>query len=435
MSDSEQLQTTEAGPVPATRASEAIGRHEKALLQGDLSDLTAAERRDFYAEVVESMGLNPMTKPLEYIYLNGELTLYANKTCANQLRDLHGVSVTDLDIYKDGDLHTVYAYVQDETGRTDVDAGIVDVSRKSGEALANARMKAITKAKRRATLSICGLGFLDSTEVEDIPDGATQAANIDHETGEIQEHKPDWWYGKIIGRLKEKVREGVDPDRIIASYDEMPESHPVEEWPDAPKRELDQWMNKQRDPDEGPKPHEYDHGRTDPRAHMYNDGGGDDSGKAQNAPSQASAPPERQDPSQGSPSGQEQEHRFDGPQEAIEALCPEALDWGGQHIDEDSRISEAQLNRLLAIADDEGWKDSWLDRLVKDELGYESKTQIPWGDPYDEIVAAVQDGEMRYFMSRDPDTPDMFEGDESGEEEGEQTFQDPDDDPDDELPF
>jgi hypothetical protein len=34
---------------------------------------------------------------------------------------------------------------------------------------ANTILKAITKAKRRVTLSICGLGWLDETEVEDIP--------------------------------------------------------------------------------------------------------------------------------------------------------------------------------------------------------------------------------------------------------------------------
>jgi hypothetical protein len=41
-----------------------------------------------------------------------------------------------------------------------------------GEIRANLILKAITKAKRRATLSICGLGFLDETEVEDIPAAA-----------------------------------------------------------------------------------------------------------------------------------------------------------------------------------------------------------------------------------------------------------------------
>jgi len=38
-----------------------------------------------------------------------------------------------------------------------------------GESLANALMKAETKAKRRVTLSICGLGMLDETEIGSIP--------------------------------------------------------------------------------------------------------------------------------------------------------------------------------------------------------------------------------------------------------------------------
>jgi hypothetical protein len=51
----------------------------------------------------------------------------------------------------------------------DAAKGAVSVQGLKGEALANALMKAETKAKRRATLSICGLGFLDETEIEDIP--------------------------------------------------------------------------------------------------------------------------------------------------------------------------------------------------------------------------------------------------------------------------
>jgi hypothetical protein len=38
-----------------------------------------------------------------------------------------------------------------------------------GETAANQTMKAVTKAKRRVTLSLSGLGFLDETEVADIP--------------------------------------------------------------------------------------------------------------------------------------------------------------------------------------------------------------------------------------------------------------------------
>ena len=46
-------------------------------------------------------------------------------------------------------------------------------------------MKAETKGKRRVTLSICGLGMLDETEVGSIPDA--QPAKIDYETGEVLE--------------------------------------------------------------------------------------------------------------------------------------------------------------------------------------------------------------------------------------------------------
>jgi hypothetical protein len=49
-------------------------------------------------------------------------------------------------------------------------------------------MKAITKAKRRVTLSICGLGWLDETEIESIP--SAMPARVDIDTGEIMVVNP-----------------------------------------------------------------------------------------------------------------------------------------------------------------------------------------------------------------------------------------------------
>ena len=46
--------------------------------------------------------------------------------------------------------------------------GAVNVAGLKADALANAYMKAITKAKRRATLSISGLGWIDESEIETI---------------------------------------------------------------------------------------------------------------------------------------------------------------------------------------------------------------------------------------------------------------------------
>ncbi|MEK9723282.1 MAG: hypothetical protein VW405_07335 [Rhodospirillaceae bacterium] len=68
------------------------------------------------------------------------------------------------------DVFVVTAIAADKTGRTDAATGAVAIGNLTGESLANALMKAETKAKRRVTLSLCGLGMLDESEVETIPD-------------------------------------------------------------------------------------------------------------------------------------------------------------------------------------------------------------------------------------------------------------------------
>lgn len=145
---------------------------ESVLLKGDIAKLTPEERVAYYKGVCESVGLNPLTRPLEYITLNGKLTLYARRDAADQLRKIHGVSVEILSQRLDGGLLTVHVRAKDKTGRTDEDLGVVNIGSLRGEAAANAMLKAVTKAKRRVTLSIAGLGFLDETEVEDIPSAA-----------------------------------------------------------------------------------------------------------------------------------------------------------------------------------------------------------------------------------------------------------------------
>lgn len=145
---------------------------ESVLLNGDLRDLSPEMRLEYYKSVCESVGLNPLTKPFEYIVLNGKLTLYARKDATDQLRSLHGISVTDMTESEREGVFTVTVKVQNRDGRTDMAKGAVNIANLKGEALANALMKAETKAKRRATLSICGLGLLDETEIETIPAAA-----------------------------------------------------------------------------------------------------------------------------------------------------------------------------------------------------------------------------------------------------------------------
>lgn len=152
------------------------GMIEQVLIKGDLTSLTAEQRSNYYMKVCDSVGLNMLTKPFEYILLNGKLTLYALRSCTDQLRSIYKVSVEELAETEREGVFIVTAKVRNGEGRTDIAKGAVNISGLKGEPLANALMKAETKAKRRATLSICGLGMLDETEIETIP-GASIAPN------------------------------------------------------------------------------------------------------------------------------------------------------------------------------------------------------------------------------------------------------------------
>lgn len=144
------------------------GELERVLVGGDLSKLTADERIQYYRMVCESVGLNPLTRPLEYITLNGKLTLYARKDATDQLRANNQVSITIAAREVVEGCYVVTARAQLPSGRTDESIGAVPIDSLKGEARSNALMKCETKAKRRVTLSICGMGLLDETEVDSI---------------------------------------------------------------------------------------------------------------------------------------------------------------------------------------------------------------------------------------------------------------------------
>ena len=156
---------------------------EKVIAQGDLKDLTPKQRVEYYRSVCDSLGLNWSTKPFEYITLNGKLTLYARKDATEQLRRTQHVSIIRLERERLDGIYVVTATAQTVGGRQDSSIGAVSIEGLKGDALANAMMKAETKAKRRVTLSICGLGWTDESEIETIPNGKPAMVNLN--TGEI----------------------------------------------------------------------------------------------------------------------------------------------------------------------------------------------------------------------------------------------------------
>lgn len=161
---------------------------ERAIVEGDLSALTPPQRVAYYKAVCESVGLNPLTKPFRYIRLNGALVLYATRDATDQIRSLRNVSLDLLDARIEDGIYVQKARATMPNGRTDASTGAVTIEGLKGEARANAIMKAETKAKRRVTLSICGLGMVDESELDAIP--TAQRVAHDPETGEIRGELP-----------------------------------------------------------------------------------------------------------------------------------------------------------------------------------------------------------------------------------------------------
>jgi hypothetical protein len=153
---------TQNGPIDAAVV-------ENVLLKGDLRQLNPAQKIAYYNNVCASLGLNPLTQPFAYINLNGKEVLYAKKDATEQLRKIHNISIAIPAREVIEGVYVVTARASMPTGRQDESTGAVTIDGLKGENRANAMLKAETKAKRRVTLSICGMGMLDENEVEDIP--------------------------------------------------------------------------------------------------------------------------------------------------------------------------------------------------------------------------------------------------------------------------
>lgn len=199
--------------------AETLSAISQVITRGDLYSLTDAQRLKFYDELCTSVKLNPLTRPFEFIELGSgkekKLVIYANKGCAEQLRDIHKISLYRVAHSRQEGLYIVTVYAKDSNGRKDASTGVIPFiepeniktgwdkvanrpiygkNPNAGKSLplndiANIIMKTETKAKRRATFSICGLGaILDETELETIP-LEKNITPVTFEIGKSEEYK------------------------------------------------------------------------------------------------------------------------------------------------------------------------------------------------------------------------------------------------------
>lgn len=142
---------------------------ERLVVGGDVSSLTPQQRVQYYYARCQAAGVDPRANPFAYLNLSNKLVLYAQKSCTDQLIANHHLTVEVRHSQTlEGEVYEVTARVTRADGTHVDDVGCVSLAGTRGEQRCNAIMKAVTKAKRRAVLSACGLGMLDETEVSSI---------------------------------------------------------------------------------------------------------------------------------------------------------------------------------------------------------------------------------------------------------------------------
>lgn len=159
-----------------TRPGQPGGFDEKAIesfvARGDWSGLDGRQRALAYTKVCEQHGLNPLSQPFAFLRLNGKEVLYATRGATDQLAAMHKLTRKIIDGPKVVDIAgtKVALCVAEAThpnGRSETATATLPLVD-----LVNLYMKLETKAKRRVTLSILGLGILDEQELDTIPEAA-----------------------------------------------------------------------------------------------------------------------------------------------------------------------------------------------------------------------------------------------------------------------
>ncbi len=162
------------------------------VLRGDLSGLNEDQKKQYYLYRCKQVGLDPAAKPFDLLTLNGKQILYANASATQQLCALHKLSTQITHRERVDGIYLVSVRVTGSDGRVSENQGAVDVGNLVGERLANAILKATTKAIRRSVLAHCGLGMLDETEVETIPQARVEPMVVTETPAPIAvEEKPE----------------------------------------------------------------------------------------------------------------------------------------------------------------------------------------------------------------------------------------------------
>lgn len=213
---------------------------------GDLSRLSGEQRAALYLDTCQSLGINPRTRPFDWIEFydpetkSKKLTLYPNKACADQLAYQHRIRVRTVEEKIVGSLFKVVVEGTMLDGRTETNVSYLDLTDRDGnqlkgQRLGNAFMKGHTKAKRRLVFGM--LGMMSPPDVEDLQrvrvvtvDGRGNILANPTDMQRALAERPEM--ARVIGETTYEDLEGTP-----TVFDGSPSQHPDRSSWEPPKRE------------------------------------------------------------------------------------------------------------------------------------------------------------------------------------------------------
>ena len=135
----------------------------------DSRSLGPEDRAAYVAAICKSLRLNPLTRPVQFLALQGREVLYLTRGATDQLAARHNLNRETLegpDFRTMENVKVAYCKVKVTlpSGRYEEATATLKMTSPADDL-----MKVETKAKRRATLSILGVGVLSEEEAESIP--------------------------------------------------------------------------------------------------------------------------------------------------------------------------------------------------------------------------------------------------------------------------
>lgn len=157
----------------------------------DTSFLSVEKKAAVLEGLARALGLNPLSQPVIFLKTQGREVVYVTKVGTDQIasrlrlqrRTIHGPDVRKV---HGKDLAFCQVEVTAPDGRSEMSTATLPITDP-----VNDLMKVESKAKRRATLSIAGLGLLTEEEIETIPGAHHALRGASQPASHNEEHQSD----------------------------------------------------------------------------------------------------------------------------------------------------------------------------------------------------------------------------------------------------